>query len=372
MSKLQMYGRIIDSYRLRMEDEYTLADQVDIGNLYHSGPEEVTDPSKHFRGYMRLGISRYAFPQGFSADDFGSILTFAKDDEWYNIKCTVHLADVKKYYGTILGKPKEFVKLRELAVKVVGPILSSDDEGDDESLYIGGYMSDESYSEVDLQWMYEPPYSPYQPLIDSNDREFGEKVASFMILYNSDFPIHYPRLNIDWAFRDYDVYPGIRYTDFYSILLRGDFGHNANGVKPAQFSAMLQKVMHNHHSLLGEMVPKKFESAEPVKGPSDWHFDHYGTLCSLILVAYDLLSEDERGSANVQERLVHVLLSGEEDILTGSYSIFNYGSSSDEEEWKEISTPGQWNGPNEYCSDLRVIPDSWNEGVRYSFNDQGV
>ena len=53
MSKLQMYGRIIDSYRLRMEDEYTLADQVDIGNLYHSGPEEVTDPSKHFRGYMR-------------------------------------------------------------------------------------------------------------------------------------------------------------------------------------------------------------------------------------------------------------------------------------------------------------------------------
>lgn len=111
------------------------------------------------------------------------------------------------------------------------------------------------------------------------------------------------------------------------------------------------------------MVPKKFESAEPVKGPSDWHFDHYGTLCSLILVAYDLLSEDERGSANVQERLVHVLLSGEEDILTGFYSIFNYGSSSDEEEWKEISTPGQWNGPNEYCSDLRAIPDSWNEGV---------
>ena len=40
-SKLQLYGKIIDSYRLRMEDEYTLADQVQIGNIYYSGPGEV-------------------------------------------------------------------------------------------------------------------------------------------------------------------------------------------------------------------------------------------------------------------------------------------------------------------------------------------
>lgn len=95
-SKLQLYGKIIDSYRLRMEDEYTLADQVQIGNIYYSGPGEVTVPKKHFRGYMRLGLSRNAFPKGFSSDDFDSILTFATTDEWYNIQSAVDLSHVKK------------------------------------------------------------------------------------------------------------------------------------------------------------------------------------------------------------------------------------------------------------------------------------
>ena len=95
-SKLQIYGKIIDSYRLRMEDEYTLADQVQIGNIYYSGPGEVTVPKKHFRGYMRLGLSRNAFPKGFSSDDFDSILTFATTDEWYNIQSAVDLSHVKK------------------------------------------------------------------------------------------------------------------------------------------------------------------------------------------------------------------------------------------------------------------------------------
>ena len=195
-------------------------------------------------------------------------------------------------------------------------------------------MSDESYSEVDLQWMYEPPYSPYQPLIDYQDREFGEKCASFMIRYNSDFPIHYLRLNLDWAFGDdATMYRGVRYTDFYFILLRGNFGRDANGLKPNQFASMLQKVMHNHHSLLEEMVPKKLQNA------GDWHFDQYGTLCSLALVAFSLLSEDERGSADVQERLAYVLLSGEEEILTGYYTIFQ-GDEADE--FDELSPPSEW------------------------------
>ena len=60
---------------------------------------------------------------------------------------------------------------------------------------------------------------------------------------------------------------GVLDTDFYFILLRGNFGRDANGLKPNQFASMLQKVMHNHHSLLEEMVQKKLENAGPVKGP---------------------------------------------------------------------------------------------------------
>mmetsp|Transcript_24419 Transcript_24419/g.52652 ORF Transcript_24419/g.52652 Transcript_24419/m.52652 type:complete len:639 (-) Transcript_24419:1115-3031(-) len=363
-SKIKLYGQIIDSYRLRMEDAYTQTGDVDIGSLY-SG--DVLVPVKHFRGYLKLGISRNAFPGQFSSADFDSIVKFAKEDEWHNIRYSVELSDIKQHYAK-LGSTMEFVKLRQLATKLMGPVLVY---MWDDAIEIRDYMSDsdESFgshddigdsfdshddSDDELQWMYEPPFSPYQPLIDCNDPAFGQQCGEFMIRFNSDYPIHYLRLNIDLAFCD-GMYHGLHYSDFFSILLQGKFGHCSNGLQSDKFSSMLQKVTHNHRKLLEEQIPTRIKEAGPVTGPDDWHFDHYGTLCSLTLVAFNLLTEDERDRADIQKRLAHVLLSGEEDTLTGHCTIFH---SSFQDGFADDLPRWEWDGPKEYDS----IPCSWNEG----------
>ena len=54
----RIYGRLIDSYRLRVEDEYTLTGDVDMDCLY--GGEQM--PIRHFRRYAKKAKKKGVLP----------------------------------------------------------------------------------------------------------------------------------------------------------------------------------------------------------------------------------------------------------------------------------------------------------------------
>ncbi|KAL7543198.1 hypothetical protein ACHAWF_007339, partial [Thalassiosira exigua] len=291
-SKLRLYGSIVDSYRLRVEETYVRTGDADAASLYGG---EVAVPARHFRGYLRLGLSRRSFPSGFAEEDLYPIGKFAEKDEWHCIKYAVELGDVKEHYGK-LGRPMEHVKLREIAFKAMGPINPYPVYGGDE-VEIRDYMSlsegDESEveGETDISWMYDEPFSPYGPNANGYDPQFTQQSVEFCARYGlKEYPIDRLRLDVDAALLDEDC-NGVPCADFVRSILRGKFGKGSNKMKPEKFATRLRAMTIAPAELLREMVPDKLEDveSEEISGPMDWRFDHYGTVCSLVLVAFKML-----------------------------------------------------------------------------------
>jgi hypothetical protein len=97
--------------------------------------------------------------------------------------------------------------------------------------------------------------------------------------------------------------------------------------------------------------------------PTDWNFDHYGVVASLVVAAFHGLAKEEQESAEVQSRLTEALLGGREDLLTFDFVFTDRkeGSKADAEEDKLLYNidNGKWKGPFE---EFDEIPEEWNEG----------
>ena len=135
-----LFRCIIDSYRLRMDDEYHQLgeDQVSVHSLYglHAAERDSGKiPVHHFRAYIRMGVSRHIIPQFVIEEDtmLQAIVFMALSDEFSNLAYPVTGYELEAYQDIAGGGTSYTVPLlRKFAADIKGPLLASDDDGDDD------------------------------------------------------------------------------------------------------------------------------------------------------------------------------------------------------------------------------------------------
>eukprot|EP00656_Telonema_subtile_P002166 TRINITY_DN10941_c0_g1_i1.p1 TRINITY_DN10941_c0_g1~~TRINITY_DN10941_c0_g1_i1.p1 ORF type:complete len:214 (-),score=13.80 TRINITY_DN10941_c0_g1_i1:37-678(-) len=113
----QVYGQIIDSYRLRVEDEYTQTGDVDMDCLYGGEPM----PIRHFKRYVRKALRKGVLAAWWGPDPTKGLCEMGMTDDWHCIAYACEKSDVVEYYSK-RGLPMEHVALRSLANRIAGPI----------------------------------------------------------------------------------------------------------------------------------------------------------------------------------------------------------------------------------------------------------
>jgi hypothetical protein len=120
------FRRIIDSYRLRVDDEYVQTGASDAGCLYGiqaKGLEAVKSPMDHFQAYVNRAIKKRVLPEWFTVSDMEELCVLASNDSFSNIHCGVLPEDIVEYYNERMGSHhNELQELRDLAVYIEGPI----------------------------------------------------------------------------------------------------------------------------------------------------------------------------------------------------------------------------------------------------------
>jgi splicing suppressor protein 51 len=106
----EVYCRLIDSYRLRVEDEYTFE-----GKPY---ADEEEDPLVGFRKFVdRAEATGTVLPTWWNKEKRGECEKLAVDEsQWSDLHCPVQMEDVQEHYGDVLMP----VKLRALAERICG------------------------------------------------------------------------------------------------------------------------------------------------------------------------------------------------------------------------------------------------------------
>ncbi|KAF8338137.1 uncharacterized protein EI90DRAFT_3041784 [Cantharellus anzutake] len=124
------YGRLIDAYRMRVEDEYTFRGDMDGTGFLYGGT--VSNPIRHFREFVTKAQRRNrqlmsagkpgALPGWWnSAVDKKAIEKMAQEDDWFNIKYAVEKSDIQEHYGNSLMP----MKLRILGESICGSLYDS-------------------------------------------------------------------------------------------------------------------------------------------------------------------------------------------------------------------------------------------------------
>jgi len=153
-----LFRCIIDSYRLRMDEEYHQLgeDQVSVHSLYglHAAERDSGKiPVHHFRAYIRMGVSRHIIPQFVVEEDtmLQAIVFMALSDEFSNLAYPVTGYELEAYQDIAGGGISYTVPLlRKFAADIKGPLLANDDDGDndDKSQSLSKDMEREDDEEV--------------------------------------------------------------------------------------------------------------------------------------------------------------------------------------------------------------------------------
>lgn len=110
MSPEALYGHLIDSYRMRVEDEYTFRGDA-------TGVYAGDSPVPGFRRFLEKAQKKKLLPAWWDKDKLAACVTFGmRKDHWFDLGCAVEKADVQEHYGD----PLMPMKLRILAEKVTG------------------------------------------------------------------------------------------------------------------------------------------------------------------------------------------------------------------------------------------------------------
>jgi hypothetical protein len=156
---LDWYGKIIDSYRIRLDVEYKQTGHFNEQSLYNQSDSTSTELSikyaaKDFRGYVRRGIRKGCFPNWLTEDgDIEDLSVFATTHEFHNISWKVLRSEIQDYYFKHYGKLDEDVALLNLAELVCRSIEDvanhdwEDDSNASEPSYAESYLSDWSSSD---------------------------------------------------------------------------------------------------------------------------------------------------------------------------------------------------------------------------------
>ena len=99
------------------------------------------------------------------------------------------------------------------------------------------------------------------------------------------------------------------------LVLEQRFGKAANGLSPSQFLKAMESTVFSDWAWRCAINQETRKALYDVPAhPSQWHFNHYGSLFALLRVAYCSLTLEEQESAPVQERFACAALGGKEDL----------------------------------------------------------
>ncbi|EFC49195.1 predicted protein [Naegleria gruberi] len=106
-TKDALYQHFIDSYRLRVEDDYSLRGK-------QRGLYAQEDPLQDFKKYLGKAKERKVFPEWWTDNNEQEMIHMALNDEWANIKYAVEKHDIQDKYNAIT--PLELRALAELVL----------------------------------------------------------------------------------------------------------------------------------------------------------------------------------------------------------------------------------------------------------------
>ncbi|KAL8949554.1 MAG: hypothetical protein Q9222_004346 [Ikaeria aurantiellina] len=113
LSKEDCYVQLIDSYRLRVEDDYVFTGEA--GGIY--GGE---DPTEEFAEFLDLAETRAGLLPGWWSPETRKACeamgASGSKDGWANLSCAVEKHDIQEHYKS----PTMPMRLRLLAEKVYG------------------------------------------------------------------------------------------------------------------------------------------------------------------------------------------------------------------------------------------------------------
>ena len=110
-SEKDAFNQVIDSYRLRVEDDYSFRGET-------SGLYNQENPLPHFRKYLDLAESRQGvLPKWWSKEKREACEKLALDSsQWSDLNCAVEKSDIQEHYKDNMMP----MKLRILAEKIYG------------------------------------------------------------------------------------------------------------------------------------------------------------------------------------------------------------------------------------------------------------
>ena len=106
-SEEMVYHRFIDSYRLRVEDDYT--QRAEYRGIY-----DEQDPLPDFKEYLKNAVEKHVMPPWWNKQHEKKIIEMAQKDDWHNINFAVEKHDIVEKYGN----PFEPMLLRMIAERV--------------------------------------------------------------------------------------------------------------------------------------------------------------------------------------------------------------------------------------------------------------
>ncbi|KAL6829565.1 hypothetical protein J3E69DRAFT_365154 [Trichoderma sp. SZMC 28015] len=114
-----VYRLLVDAYRLRVEDTYTMEGEVMAGSLYDGS----TDGLYGFQEFLEMAASVPGLlPPWWNDEKQEACEQLGMDDEFSNLRYPVEKSDIIEHYGD-----REFpMQLRMLAEAIYGPVGGSD------------------------------------------------------------------------------------------------------------------------------------------------------------------------------------------------------------------------------------------------------
>lgn len=147
LAQQEFFEKIIDSYRLRVDDVYTRTGYISSETLYGMKREHRENhlPICHFIAYVRAGVMGGSLPKYLDPDrcttKFQALLYHALTDSGSWLGNTVEPHDVSNVMA-----------LRKLARDVMGEIPHSVDAIADGGIELDAYMHDELFADSDRAW----------------------------------------------------------------------------------------------------------------------------------------------------------------------------------------------------------------------------
>ncbi|KAM6508112.1 hypothetical protein FALCPG4_018000 [Fusarium falciforme] len=96
-SETDVYRLLLEAYRLRTEDDYTMEGDVDFDSLYAGNPDGLPG----FRRFLSAAERRAGLlPEWWNAEKRRNCEMFGMDEDvWQNLKCAIEKSDIIEHYG---------------------------------------------------------------------------------------------------------------------------------------------------------------------------------------------------------------------------------------------------------------------------------